>query len=377
MVYRVRYGRVAVFTRVDDWLHGGDFTRTSLGVQRIVFATVALMTLPNFRWVSEFPGSMFRGPFGPFRFIQDPPPEVLLVALEVLLSVALVAVLVGWRTRSASFLVSILFIVGNGFTYSFGKIDHNVLFVLMAVPLALAGWGDRLSVDAASARASGRVEPTHLATQWPLRLFALLVGLAFFTGALPKLLTGWLEPGTQAVRGTLFRQFYTHERQELLAPYFLGFDSVVFWELLDIATVVLEAGLLIALLWWRGARIGLAVACLFHVGVLAMMNIAFFTNVVVYGFLVQWDRVPFRAPRWRPAGWVITYAPAWVLLLGAAWYLLLRGIGTADSWLGPLVVVAGAGVSTWYLAQLSRRALRSGRSSGKERGTSRRAAAAG
>ena len=48
-------------------------------------------------------------------------------------------------------------------------------------------------------RSRGQTDSPELAVQWPLRLWALMIGLAFLTAALPKIVGGWLNPLTHAV----------------------------------------------------------------------------------------------------------------------------------------------------------------------------------
>ena len=338
--------------RFDDWAHSGSFTRTSLARYRVLYGLIALLTLPDFSWVSAYPDSMYIGPPGPFWFLSGFPPEVVLRGLEATFAACLVAILIGWYTRAASFLAVVVAMVGFGFTYSLGKIDHDILLVLLPAPMALAGWGDRMSLDAWRRRARGFPEAPERATQWPLRLYAVMIALAFLTAAWPKIRGGWLNPATQAVQGHQVRQYFTNGKDELLATFFLHFDHPVFWELIDIATIVLEAGMILAVLSWASTRLAFAVAGTFHLGVWLMMNIAFFMNVVTYGFVVPWDRVPVpRALRrsFAPPPALTRLAPVVVLGGGIAWSLLVEAYGNAAGVVYPIVLIAGGLVGAGYL----------------------------
>ena len=223
--------------RLDAWIHGGTLTRTSLARYRVLYAVVALLLLPDFSWIAAFPDSMYNPPPGPMMLFSGFPSEAVLRALEAALAVCFVALLVGWHTRAASFLAVVVSMVGYGFTYGLGKLDHDILLVLVPAAMALAGWGDRLSLDGVRRRSRGEADAPERAVQWPLRLWALMIGLAFFTAALPKILGGWLNPFSHAVQGIQIRQFYTHDRADLLASTFLGIKNPVFWEVMDIATI--------------------------------------------------------------------------------------------------------------------------------------------
>lgn len=338
--------------RIDAWIHGGAFTRTSLARYRVLYGVIALLTLPDFSWPALFPDSMYIAPPGPFMLFPGFPPELVLRSLEALFAACLFAILLGWFTRVASFLSVIVAMTGFGFTYSLGKIDHDIFLVLLPAAMALAGWGDRLSLDAVRRRARGLPEPPERAEQWPLRLYALMIGLGFLTAAWPKIRGDWLSLQTQAVQGHQVRQYFTNGKDELLAPFFLDFDHPVFWEILDIATIVLEAGMIVAVLWWTTTRLAFAVAATFHLGVWLMMNIAFFMNVVTYGFVVPWDRVPVpRALRrsYAPPARLVRLAPVVVLAGGIGWSLLIEAVGNAADVVYPVVLVAGGIVGAWFL----------------------------
>ncbi|MFD1504239.1 DUF393 domain-containing protein [Georgenia yuyongxinii] len=343
---------MSVTARIDSWIHGGAFTRASLARYRVVYAAIALLTLPDFSWPALFPDSMYIAPPGPFMLSPGFPPEVVLRGLEALFAACLVAILLGWFTRTASVLAVIVAMTGFGFTYSLGKIDHDILLVLLPAPMALAGWGDRFSLDAVRRRARGLPAAAERADQWPLRLYALMIGLGFLTAAWPKIRGDWLNPRTQAVQGHQVRQYFTNDKDDLLAPFFLEFDHPVFWEILDIATILLEAGLILAVLSWTTTRFAFAVAGTFHLGVWLMMNIAFFMNVVAYGFLVPWDRLPVpRALRrsFAAPAWLVRLAPVLVIAGGVSWSLLVESVGNAAGVVYPVVLVVGGLVGAWFL----------------------------
>ena len=358
-------------TRFDAWVRSGPFTTQDLGRFRVVFAVVTLLVVPPFRWVAQFPDAAFVPPPGPFDLLGGFPPEPVLLALEVALAGALGALALGWRTTAASVSTAALLLVGFGFSYSLGKIDHTIFLVVTPLVLAAARWGDAVSVDALRRRDRGTEVPSPQ-EQWPLRLLALLLGLAFVTAAVPKVLAGWLDPATSAVRGVLFSNYYVEQRQDLLAPLVLRLDVGWLWEAQDWATVLLEALLVLAVASWRVWRTSLAVVALFHVGILLVMGIAFGVNVLVYGAFLSWGRL--RLPR-PPAVLVrrrrtlVRLAPVAAALLGlagwalpwpepATWRALVVGVGG---------VVAGAYLLRQVLGVADRARRRPGHSGTLER----------
>ena len=365
-----------VAARLDRWIHAGPFTAVDLGVYRIVYALYVLLTVRSFRWVSAYPDSLFDPPPGPFMLFGGFPPESFMIAVEIVLSVALVALAMGYRTTFASVVVAVLLLLGSGFSYSLGKIDHNIFTVLVPAVLAFARWGDTFSVDALRRHRAAPTATTatpRSTPQWPLRFLALLTGLGFFTAAVPKILSGWLDPRTHAVQAVLGYQYYLNGRTDLLAPYLVHLDLPVAWELFDASAVLLEVAFLCAVPWWRAFRVVLACATLFHLGVLLIMNIPFGGNVVVYGAFVSWSVVrdrarsspapgpaPTRLDRARSAVTGSPYAGASALVLstviGVSAWAVRQAVDL--SFLSPVLVVIGAAAGGWYLLRQAQGSLR-------------------
>jgi predicted DCC family thiol-disulfide oxidoreductase YuxK len=353
--------------RIDAWLRAGDITRTSLAGFRIIYATISLLVLPDFSWVATWPDSMYNPPPGPTQLFSGFPPEIVLRALEAAFAVCLVAILIGWRTRLFSFLAVGVAMAGFGFTYGLGKIDHDILLVLVPGAMALAGWGDRLSVDALRRR--GRPVLPERAEQWPLRLFALLIGLAFLTAALPKVNGGWLAWSSHAVQAMQARHYLSNGAHGLLAGPFFHFNNELFWEAMDIATIALEAGMLLAVLNWRSTRVAFAIAATFHLGVWLLMTIPFVMNVIAYAFVVSWDRLPVpeslqRLAR-RPRRGLVRAAPVIAVAGGIAWSLMIEIFGNAAPVVYPAILVVGGLVGGGYLVTLAVRLVRALRDPGE------------
>ena len=359
----------STWTRFDRWVDSGPFTQVDLGAYRIVFASVMLLSVPRFRWVDAYPDSLFNPPPGPFAFAGGFPPHGVMLAVEIVLSVSLVALALGYRTTLASATTSALMLYGFGFSYSLGKIDHTIFAVLLPAVLLFARWGDAVSVDALlrRRRCAGRDAGPAPTPQWPIRLLALLVGLGFLTAAIPKVLSGWLDPRTHAVQQVVVRQFYVNDRTELLAPYAVHMDISLLWELADVSAVLIELAVIFAAVSWRSLRMVLACAALFHLGVLLVMNIFFGWNVLVYGAFVSWSAIRGRRRAMTPtAGTRRSEAPVGLIenldvrlihslaaltavVLGVAtWYLRQAVVFPPTAW---AVQFVGAGVAVWYLAR--------------------------
>lgn len=285
----------------DRWIFESyTVTPEGLALYRIAFALFALLFVApghsqyaSFTSFATLPDAFFLPPPGPMQFVSGFPPVAFFEALHVLLPLSLAALLFGVYTRAASVTTTVLFLLGYGFSYSVGKVNHNMLFVLLPAVMALSNWGAAYSVDAQRGRTS------RVVASWPIVLVVLITGFAMFTAGVPKILGGWLDPSTQAAQGRLVRQVFVHGRTDLLAPFAAQFDNPVVWELADIATVVFEVGFLVAVLHPFTTRLFAVGAVAFHTGIMAVMNIAFLYNFIVYAAVLPWARIARALPIWR------------------------------------------------------------------------------
>ena len=291
--------------RFDRWVFGS-FVQSPEGLAafRIVFAAyVYLVVAPlhdvyaSFGWIADLPDGLFTPPPGPMSLGRGFPDAAFFRVLETLLVFSLAALATGYRTRAASWTVGLCLALGYGFSYSLGKVNHNVLLVVLAPLMSFTHWGAAWSYDAVQGRAQREVQ------SWPVSALALLVGFAMFTAGVAKLGGGWLDLETAAAQGHVAKQFVVVGRRDLLAGFAVRTQAPLAWEFLDWATVVFELAFLPAALSERWTRILAALATLFHVGVMLTMNIAFTANVVVYAAFIDWDGVlrrtgPWPVPRW-------------------------------------------------------------------------------
>ncbi|WP_240732096.1 HTTM domain-containing protein [Egibacter rhizosphaerae] len=340
-------------------MEAGPFRPTDLGRFRVLFCCYALLNLPSFSWVAAFPDTFHSPPPGPFALIGGFPHPTVLSFLEVGVALALVAVLIGWWTRAASIMATGFMLVGYGFSFSFGKIDHNILFVVLPVFMAYAGWGAAYSVDAARGGA-------YEVRQWGMRLLALAVAMAFATAALPKWRQGWLSTDTQAVRNELMQSQHTSDPGWLGHLLIGSVDSAAFWIALDWGAVLFEFGMVAAVLSWASFRLLLAIAGLFHLSVMLVFDITFAPNILVYAAFIPWASlsVPkLLASPFRKAAVRLERRPRPPLVVGAGgavvWLAspLLRQIAVPVS---ASVVVIGGVVGGVYLAWRLQRLLKTG-----------------
>ncbi len=338
--------------RFDRWIFDSfPVTPEGLGIYRIGYALFTLLVVApghgaytRFADLGTLPEGFFLPPPGPMMLVPGLPGPLFFQGVVLLLNLCLVALLLGYRTRLASVLTTVLFLVGFGFSYSFGKINHTLLFALVPLIMAASNWGAAYSVDALR-----RQNPAPVVAGWPITLLALLLGFGMFTAGFTKLIGGWLDPSTQAAQGHFIRQFYTLGRQDFLAPVFTRITSPVFWESLDWATVCFEMGFLAAVLHPRTTRLFAALAVGFHNATLLMLNISFAVNLPVYAAFLDGTRwrlpVPFPPER-LARGWALGGS----LLAGTAFF---TWIGSPLSWLDGLVSFSSDLTMAEVVAQLT------------------------
>ena len=247
-----------------------------LGALRIAFGFYILLQPPDLMWVAGLPDAFWQPRPGPFLLLPSVPSPALLAMLEVGQAVAAVALIVGYRTRAVSWVLTAFLVVNSGIVYSFGKVDHFILFEILPVFMAAAQWGAAYSLDCRLGRARRDTNG------FPVLCWALFVAFAILTAAVPKALTGWLDPTRFASLGYVARDVADPVKLGPLTGQIFAFQSPVFWKLLDYGTVVLEASLIVAILFPLAFRLCILLLGTFHVGVYLSMGIDFSQMVFVY-----------------------------------------------------------------------------------------------
>lgn len=273
-----------------DWISEGYRPSPQpMAALRIAFALYVLVWPRDIFWIGEMSTVAYAPPPGPFSLIDSPPPPGVLAALFWLRALVAIWVLFGWHAKLASAVLSFVLIVCSGLAYSYGKVDHLILYDLAPLMLGVAGWGSAWSVDALR-RKSGST------TGFPMLLFGIMIAFALFTAAAIKAATGWLNPGRQATHYFVASDYeYSVTRPGPLAEWILQIDNSLFWKLIDYSTIFVEGWLVIAVLFPGLFRIGLLMASAFHLGVWLTMGISFQLYAFVYiGFFL----LPFS--RWFP-----------------------------------------------------------------------------
>jgi hypothetical protein len=169
-----------------------------------------------------------------------------------------------------------ILLICSGLAYSYGKVDHLILYDVAPLMLGLAGWGAKWSVDAYQ-----RKNPP--VSGYAVFVYASMVAFGLWTSAAAKVTTGWLDPARQATRFFVASDLeYGVTSVGWLAPRFVQVDSVLLWKFLDYATIFAEGWLVIAVFFPGLFRIGLITMSMFHVGVWLLLHIDFHLYAFVY-----------------------------------------------------------------------------------------------
>jgi hypothetical protein len=256
-----------------------------MALLRIAFSVYVLVLPRDISWISQVPSAAYDPPLGPFALLSGPPNSAAINLLTLFQVGFALLVLIGWKTKVTSVLLSVTLMIASGLAFSYGKVNHSILFDLTPLILGFAGWGSAWSVDAYRkkyAQTSG----------FAMFVLGSMVAFSFANAAAFKGLS-WMSLGRQATRFFVARDLeYSQGASGPLAAWFLQFDSSILWKFLDYSTLFVEGWLIVAVLLPGLFRIGLLMLGILHVGVWLLMGINFQLNLLVYSafFLVPFSR---------------------------------------------------------------------------------------
>lgn len=273
-----------------------------LAVLRMAYGLWILLFPVDILWIAAVPNEFVNPRPGLFGFVDSVPPEGALIALTVIRAVLAVLLALGILTLPVSILMTAAMMTAAGISYSFSKVDHFILFELVPLFLVFAGWGHRWSVDAWWRARQGR---SSLTTRgMPVLLYAMTIGWAMLSAAVPKVMGGWLDPSRQATRGYIARDIAIGEKLGPLGGWLLPLDIDLFWKLLDYATIAAEGLLIVFVLTPTIYRLWIVLLAFFHTGVYLTLGISFIDYTLVYAVffspVVMWVAHRVRRARQTP-----------------------------------------------------------------------------
>ena len=128
-------------------------------------------------------------------------------------------------------------------------------------------------------------------TNWPIVFLAIAFSFALALSGYHKYLGGWANLDLLAVKQWFIRNHIVVQREYLLGPYFLTFESYTFWKSLDYLTIIFEVGILAGILFPKLFRLFLLATVGFHTANLLMLNIDFSFNFAFYALFLPWARI--------------------------------------------------------------------------------------
>lgn len=275
----------------DRWIHESyRVTAEGLGLYRIFGSLMILFFLmprsSEYTYLASLPDDFFAPPPGPMMLFEDFPPESLFWILHACLFITLIMMLIGYKTKYSSVLSGVLVLILQGFLFSVGKINHELLIAVVPIMMAFSNWGAVYSVDQYL-----KPDKNNTVESWPLSLLALFIGFMMFTAGFPKILGGWLDPATQATQGHFLNQYLVKGRDAFLADYAIRLKSILIWEAMDWGTIIFETGFFISVLKARWFKLFVTFAVFFHFSTLMVLNISFLPNFLAYAAFLNWTRI--------------------------------------------------------------------------------------
>src|SRR5690606_1404527 len=207
--------------RLANWAaRFGPFTLGGLGLFRVFFASWRIVfDLPAVGWAANLPNAVYDPPPSLAALLSEFPPAPVLHGLDVLAVALMMCILFGYHTNLSFILFVATLLALNHVRFSFGKVEHDIVLLLLPLVMAFSGCGERYSLDERRRRTASRPVPSESMSRWPVPMMAGLVAFGFATAALPKAI-GWIDLNlaTSGVRAWALRALYLNERDALLVP---------------------------------------------------------------------------------------------------------------------------------------------------------------
>lgn len=292
-----------------------------LGALRVLvggFAMIYIIArLPHFMSYGGFSPAQY-DPVGVVWLLCDTPlPNWSVTALTLVTAALALPFFLGWRMRVIGPLFALLYLWTISYRNSWGMVFHTEnLLCLHVLILGVSASADAWSLDARRrGQRSGQrsaddraASGEHGRYRWPIKLMCWVVVIAYVLAGVAKMQNGgmswlWGDELRNHVALDNARKLLLGDIHSPLAAPLMHWDAL--WKLLATMTVVLELGAPIALLGARLALVWVLAVIGFHLGVLALMMIAFPYQMVGVSFacffraekLLEWAHARWRRRR--------------------------------------------------------------------------------
>lgn len=271
--------------KLDNWLFNNDFSVATLDIFSKVYLLAALFIYghgetigSSFVELADFPDLFFNPPISIAYLFSGFPDQTIAWVLDILLHILFGFAFFSIRPGLSFLFIFFLTCSSYSFTFSFGKVDHNIISLLLPLILSIGFYFK----DKA---------PYHVG--FTKALYGFLIGFAFFTASLPKIYSGeWVNVLQHSVQN--FIANYSAFRDPLSEKFaindiILGWHGL-FWEALDYGILLFEFSILIAFFYYKILPYFIAMAFFFHILVYIFLDIAFFGPLICYLFFIKWDK---------------------------------------------------------------------------------------
>lgn len=300
----------SVLGRIDHYFMG-PVPAARLAALRVLMGGYAMIyifaRLPHFMSYGGFSPNQF-APVGVVELLCDNPLQNwLVIALTLATAAASIPFFLGLYMRFAGPVFALLLLWTLTYSNSWGMVFHTEnLLCLHVLILGFTASADAWSVDA---RRRGQDPPDdHGRYGWPIKLMCWLIVIAYVLAGIAKMQNGgmswlWGDELRNHVALDNARKVLLGDIYSPLAAPLMHWDTL--WKLLATMTIALELGAPIALLGGRVALAWVVMVVGFHLGVLALMMIAFPYQMLGICFACFFasekllERVAARWRRWR------------------------------------------------------------------------------
>ncbi|WP_296702340.1 hypothetical protein [Algoriphagus sp.] len=253
-------------------------TLESLVILRILAGLFFLIIYsPFFSWIGEVPQAFFFPPtLSLANLFSGFPPAYFFYGLDILITLALLGVTLGYKAKVSGIVASILLFIGFNWQYSMGKIDHNILLLAFLAIMSFSGWGSNAALVPDRSEPKGHKEKAT-------SLLAVLLCFGMFSAGFLKAYV-WLD--FDPTMNGFLRWYYSGLYGKGTDYFFIKYlQELIFWwlDLMDYGGVLFEwSPFLFLLIGRKSWRLWLLGATLFHLTNLLILNIPFTPSFIIY-----------------------------------------------------------------------------------------------
>ncbi|RYZ98981.1 MAG: hypothetical protein EOP47_17995 [Sphingobacteriaceae bacterium] len=263
-----------------------------LSLYRLLYCLciMVFVGLPSYTWLSSDLNIFFNPPpYSIANIFNGFPPALFFKILTLLNIIFFGLMFLGIYCRWTSIAFAITAIIGHNYCYSFGKIDHLLIWLIAPIFLSLAGWGNHFTIGSSKDKQNTTVNQQDNSIY--IIMLAMTIAFSMFTSGVQKVLGGWQSWEAEAVRYHLIKKYYSLGSLDLLADYFMSIKNHLVWKFFDYSGLMLELGFIFSIMRRKWFQVFLVGGTIFHILVLLMFNIPFYSNIIVYLVFINWDDI--------------------------------------------------------------------------------------